>query len=214
MSDDGANCLHIAAPYGNLKLCKMLIDMHDFDVQLTLEKGWNAFHLSARGGHYEIFKFFIDKGISSQLLTNDESNCLHIAAKQRHVNFCKLLINKYGFDTHVTDKNGCAAFHFAARFGYYEIFKLFIDQGIDPHLKINNGMNCLHLAAMYRNSTFCKTLIENHNMDVQVTDRRRYTMLHYFGEIGSNEFFDLLIYMQVNIHISTKMEETVFTLQH
>ena len=214
VSDDGVNCLHIAALYGNLNLCKMLIDMHDFDVQVTLEKGWNALHLSARGGHYEIFKFFIDKGISSQLLTNDGSNCLHIAAKQRHVNFCKLLINKYGFDTHVTDKNGCAAFHFAARFGYYEIFKLFIDQGIDPHLKINNGMNCLHLAAMYRNSTFCKTLIENHNMDVQVTDRRRYTMLHYFGEIGSNEFFDLLIYMQANIHISTKMEETVFTLQH
>ena len=151
--------------------------------------GWTALHFSAEDGHYEVFKFFVDKGISSQLLTNDGSNCLHIAAKQRHVNFCKLLINKYGFDTHVTDKNGCAAFHFAARFGYYETFKLFIDEGIDPHLKINNGMNCLHLAAMYGNSTFCKTLIEKHNMDVQVTDNRGYIMLYYFAEIGRNEFF-------------------------
>ena len=48
----GMNCLHIAAQYGHLKLCKTLIDKHNFDVQVIDNNGWKALHFAAKNSSY------------------------------------------------------------------------------------------------------------------------------------------------------------------
>ena len=88
----GSNCLHIAANSGNLYICKTLINKHNFDVQLNDRYGWTALHYSASVGSYELVKYFADTGIHIKLKANDGKNCLHIAAKNGHLNLCKILI--------------------------------------------------------------------------------------------------------------------------
>ena len=38
-NNDGWNCLHVAALYGHLNLCKILIDKHKFDMHMTENDG-------------------------------------------------------------------------------------------------------------------------------------------------------------------------------
>ena len=47
---DGENCLHIAALYGHLNLCKTLISDHNFNVHITDNEGFTALHQSACNG--------------------------------------------------------------------------------------------------------------------------------------------------------------------
>ena len=42
------NCLHIAALYGHMILCRTLLDKHNFDMDAVDNNGWTALHYSAR----------------------------------------------------------------------------------------------------------------------------------------------------------------------
>ena len=79
-TNDGKNCLHLAAYYGHTHLCNKLIYNNKFDVNLADNIGWTALHYSAQSGNYELFTYFVDMGIDMFLKTNTGMNCLHIAS--------------------------------------------------------------------------------------------------------------------------------------
>ena len=201
----GKNCLHIAALYGHLGLCKTLIEKHNFDVHVNDKNGWTALHHSARSGSYELVTFFADLGTDIHVKTNIDGNCLHIAALYGHLNLCKTLVEKQNFDVYASNKNGWTALHHATRSGSFELFKFFIDLGTDINIKTNFGINCLHVAAFYGHFDLCKTLVEKHKFDVHMTDNEGWTALHASVRSGSYElvtFFTDLgndIYLKTNI---------------
>ena len=49
-TNDGKNCLHIAAAYGHLNLCKTLILKHNFHIYMTDNEGFTALYRSAQSG--------------------------------------------------------------------------------------------------------------------------------------------------------------------
>ena len=51
---DGKNCLHLAALSGNLKLCKLLVEKYEFDVNMADYHGWTALHCSVHNGSYKL----------------------------------------------------------------------------------------------------------------------------------------------------------------
>ena len=53
----GQNCLHIAALYGNIILCRTLLDKHNFDMHAVDNNGWTVLHYSARNGSYVLVSF-------------------------------------------------------------------------------------------------------------------------------------------------------------
>ena len=53
-TNDGGNCLHIAALIGHLSFCKILEDKRNFDVHMADKDGWTAPHYSARCGSYDL----------------------------------------------------------------------------------------------------------------------------------------------------------------
>ena len=57
-TNDGRNCLSIAALGGHLKLCKKLIYKHNFDIHMSDNDNWTALHYSARNGSYELVTYF------------------------------------------------------------------------------------------------------------------------------------------------------------
>ena len=49
-TNDGKNCLHIAALNGHLNLCKTLINKHNFDIDMADNEGFTVLHFSAING--------------------------------------------------------------------------------------------------------------------------------------------------------------------
>ena len=201
---NGRNCLHIAALYGHLNLCKTLIDKSNFNVQMTDRDGYTALHYSARKGCYDSIKFFTDIGTDIKLKTNNGMNCLHIAAHHDHLNLCKILINKNYFDGQISANDGCTALHYFAINGRYELIKFLADMGADINLKNNLGLNCLHIAALYGHLNLSKELINKHNTDVKIGDLGGSTALHYSAKNGSYELINLFADMGTDINLKTK----------
>ena len=54
-SNNGLNCLHIAAMYGHLDLCKILINKHNFDVHMATNDDSLPFHFSVQSGNFVFF---------------------------------------------------------------------------------------------------------------------------------------------------------------
>ena len=206
-TNNGKNCLHIAADYGYLNLCKMLISKHNVDVQLPDYNGWTALHHFAKKGSYELVKAVADMGVDINLKTNDGENCIHIAADYGHFNLCRTLISKQNVDVLLPNHVGWTALHYFAKRGSYELIKAVADMGIDINLKTNDGENCLHIAADYGHLNLCKTLISKHNIDVQLQNHIGWTALHYFAKKGSYELFKAVADMGVDINLKTNNGE-------
>ena len=165
---NGMNCLHIAATYGHLNLCKTLLNKHKFDVHMNDNKGFTGLHFSAKNGNYELVKFFVDKGTDILLKTKNGTKCLHLAAKNGYLNLCRTLVNIHVFDVQIPDNKGFTALHYSAQVGNYELVKFFFDEGTDIHLKTKSGINCLHFAAINEYLNLCKTLVSKHKLDVNI----------------------------------------------
>ena len=195
------NCLHIAALYGHLNLCKTLIDRYSFDVNMTDNEGWTALHFSAKNGSYELVRYFAEMGIDINQSTSDKMNCLHIAALYGHLNLCKILKDKHYFDVDTAAKDGWRVIHFSVRSGCYELVRYFVDKGSNIYLKTNDGKNCLHIAALSGDVNLCRTLIQKHNFDVNMTDNDGCTALHFSARNGSNELFTYFSNMSININL-------------
>ena len=60
--------------------------------------GWTALHNSTQSGNYKLVKFFVKKGAVIHLENFSGHNCLHIAARNGHLNLCQTIIDDHGFD--------------------------------------------------------------------------------------------------------------------
>ena len=148
-TNDGSNCLHIAAFHGHLNLCKKLIENLNFDGKMTDNDGWSALHYSARNDSHDLVIYFAEMGSKIYLKANDGSNCLHIAALNGHFNLCQTLIEKHKFDTHMIDNEVWTVLLYSVRSGSYELVAYLVEKEIDIYLKTNSGWSCLDIAACF-----------------------------------------------------------------
>ena len=201
------NCLHLAAVGGHLKLCKILINKHSFDVNQPMDEGFTAIHFSAQSGRYELFNLFAENGADVSAKSEEGLNSLHIAAFNGYVNLCKALIYKHNFDVLIGNNFGFTALHYSAEKGSYELVKFFVDMGTDIFLKTKNGNNCLHVAAFNGHLDLCKTLVNKHNFDVDMTDHEGLSALHHSVKSGKYELVKFFADKVADIHAKTKFGE-------
>ena len=202
-TNDGSNCLNIAAYQGHLNLCKMLIDKHKVDLHMTDNDGWTALHYSAQSGNCELVAYFAEMGIDIHLKTNDGGNCLHIAALKGHLNLCKMLIDKHKVDVNVADKRGWTAVHFSAQSGNCQLVAYFAEMGTDIHLKANDGNNCHNIAAFQGHLSLCKMLMDKHKIDLHMSNNDGWTALHYSAQRGNSEVVAYFAEMGTDICLKT-----------
>ena len=202
-TNDGSNCLNIAAYQGHLNLCKMLIDKHKVDLHMTDNDGWTALHYSAQSGNCELVAYFAEMGIDIHLKTNDGRNCLHIAALKGHLNLCKMLIDKHKVDVNVADKRGWTAVHFSAQSGNCQLVAYFAEMGTDIHLKANDGNNCHNIAAFQGHLSLCKMLMDKHKIDLHMSNNDGWTALHYSAQRGNSEVVAYFAEMGTDICLKT-----------
>ena len=113
----------------------MIIDKHNFDIQISDILGATPLHFSAINGSHQLVKYFVDTGTDINLKGIKGTNCLHIAAFYGKFDLCKTLRNKNNFDARIPNSDGWTALHFSASNGSYELVKYFTDEGIDINLK-------------------------------------------------------------------------------
>ena len=200
----GRNCLHIAALYGHLNLCKTLVDIHNFDVHLADNNGCTALHYSASSGSFELLTWLIGIGSNIDLKDNFGQNILHFAALSGHLNLCRTLLDKHKFNVDMADNGGCTALHFSTENGNYELITYFVNMESDIHLKDNSGRNCLHIAVLHGHLNLCKNLIDEDNFDVHMADYVGWRVLHYSTRNGSYELFTFFADKGSNVHIKIK----------
>ena len=209
---EGSNCLHIAALYGHLNLCRLLINKHKLDVHVANSKGWAALHCSVQDGSIDLFNLFADMTTDVHLKTGDGFNCLHIAALYGHLNLCKTLVNKHNFDVDMTANNGWSSLHISVVNGSYELVNFFTDMGANIHLKTNDGKNCLHIAALHGHLNLCKMFLDNYKFDVHMSDNNEWRPLHFSAKNGNFELFLYLLDKGSEIYCKTKNMENVLHL--
>ena len=208
----GENCFHISATYGHLNLWKTIINKHNFKMDMANDGGWTALHFPTRNGSFELVKFLVDKVTNIYAKTIAGENCLRIAARNGHLNFCKKLVKKYTFNVNLADNEGWTALHHSAHNGGYELVNFFVDMGADIHLKLNDGANCLYIAPLNRHPDLCKTLLDSHNFDVRYSDKHEWTALHCSARNGGFQLFSYLLLKGSGIYSKTKNMENVLHL--
>ena len=181
----------------------MIIDKHNFDIQISDILGATPLHFSAINGSYQLVKYFVDTGTDINLKGIKGTNCLHIATFYGKFDLCKTLRNKNNFDARIPNSDGWTALHFSASNGSYELVKYFTDEGIDINLKTYDGRNYLHIATYFEHLNLCKMLITKHNFDVQMVDNNGWTALHSSAKKGSYQLFKYFADIGTDITLKT-----------
>ena len=153
-----------------------------FHFNLADDNGWKKFHYFAENGHYEMIKCFADTGTNIHLAANDGKNCLHIAALNGHLRFCKALINSLNFDVNTTDNERLTALHCSIKNDSNQLIRFLKEKGADLHIKTKSG--ALY-GSIYGNWNLCKELINKHNFNVCMTDNYGYASTHCASSMGS-----------------------------
>ena len=162
-TQNGMNCLHIAALKGNLDLYKTLVNKHKFDVRMSDNDASALLHCSARNGCFELFSFLLEKGSEIYCKTKEMENVLHLSAASGHFEICEYVL-EYFFKDYV-ENNTKNQFSLNGKSYRSQVFYKY--STIFLHAMNSDGNTYLHLAANGNHSKVCKLLLKN---DTEITN--------------------------------------------
>ena len=162
-TNDGSNCLHIAAENGHLNLCKILIDKYNFDVDLKNNNGYNVLHFSSKNGSFDLFSYILGKGSEIYCKANDMKNVLHLSAHGGHFEICEFVLEYFTKD--FKENNNRKQYILNGKSYRSQVF--FKYSTIFLHAMDSDGNTYLHLAAEGNQAKTCELLLK---YDTSVTN--------------------------------------------
>ena len=136
-----------AASVGQLATVKAILGEHPDQINTYAPDGFFPLALAAFFGHADIVKFLLDQGADvQQAATNAQRvNALHAASANRHLNICRMLIDK-GIDVNAKQEGGFTPLQEAAQNGQLELVELLLQHGADAAAKNDQGQTALDIA--------------------------------------------------------------------
>ena len=139
---DGWNCTHIACHFGEAGMLHFLIDtIPSWDTRMTIKRGsdWledaTVGHLAASYDNGSL-EYLLQNGSLTNVdsLTRHHESLLFIAAKFGNSRGVSSLLDRKADYTVASDHGGASALHIAARCGWNEVLKTFIQMGCNLSL--------------------------------------------------------------------------------
>ncbi|PTQ41193.1 hypothetical protein MARPO_0035s0005 [Marchantia polymorpha] len=220
--DSNLTPLMLACQYGHERIVELLLE-HKADVRMRTELGWNCLHYAGRWGHFEVSRLII-KACAEMINDRTENGnlgevrtTLMLACENGHEDVVKLLL-EHKADVMIFSDFGWNCFHYAARWGGFEVSKLIIEacvviinigtlgtnsssssrsssssvlQGSTPDKNVMNETG-LMLACESGNEQVVRLLLA-HKADVMVYSECGRNCLHYAARWGHSEVSSLLI---------------------
>ncbi|KAJ8686428.1 hypothetical protein QAD02_022222 [Eretmocerus hayati] len=198
-SVEGSSSIHFAVEQNNEFFLMMLIerrvDVNDIVTSTGDDRGWNVLHVAAHNDHTKLVKFFLEKGIDINSLTNDGSSSLLLAIINNKKDSIQMLLEN-GADVSVRNKNSlnslCAAIKNENRELTKQLHSL--------------GANIQHLVE----EDIVQELLKQ-KMDIDEMTVDKSTALHF--ALHSNIITELLINYGIKIDAENEHGDTALCVQ-
>ncbi|KAL7286517.1 hypothetical protein TKK_0019253 [Trichogramma kaykai] len=131
--------------------------------EMDFERGiWFA----AQNNDMERLKTLLKKGVSPDIEDHSGYTALHYAARNRHVNICRELLDR-GANVNATTRSGKAtALQRAATQGCNNVIELLLKRNANPDMQDSDGFTALHRAVMSESVGAVKLLIPKTNLNL------------------------------------------------
>ncbi|CAG9760116.1 unnamed protein product [Ceutorhynchus assimilis] len=130
---DGMTCLHVAAEYGNLEACKVILDSsfaHKNFVNLQDDNGWTPLAWACDYNFFDIAKYFISNGADINIRDVQHNVPLHWAAFKGNTQVVELLLS-FNADINVQNVHGDTPLHLSARDDHYNCVIMLLSRKAD-----------------------------------------------------------------------------------
>ena len=148
-----------AASVGQLATVQSILAAQPDLINAYAPDGFFPLALAAFFGHADIVKFLLDHGADvQQAATNAQRvNALHAASANRHLDICRMLIEK-GIDVNAKQEGGFTPLQEAAHNGQLELVDLLLEHGADARTKNDQGQTALDVARASNHPEVVKAL--------------------------------------------------------
>ncbi|KXJ74703.1 hypothetical protein RP20_CCG013108 [Aedes albopictus] len=204
--NDGNTSLHFAVFYGKQEIVKMLIYKYNADFKIVNNRGKTLIHYAAEVGNLQIMQMLISSCVADiNAQDNDGNTPLHLAALNKKWGIVTMLIYKYNADFKIVNNRGKTLIHYVDEKEHMGIVKMLLDDyATDVNAQDNDGKTPLHFAAERYNMNIVKILMDDYAADVKAQDNYGRTPLHLAVLHSNQTFFDMLQYLQSNMHLGAK----------
>jgi len=187
--------IHQAASSGDLAKVRELVEKDPALIRLKDENGRTPLHWAARGVHFELLKFLVEKGAEVGAADASGTTALHSVAARGHFEACKMLIEK-GASVKAKNADGATPFYHAATAGSREILEYLLAHGANKtDLEIRNTWGRTPLCAVARDGgqpEILKVLVAL-GADVNAADSSGWTPIMLAAWRPNKEAVDVLL---------------------
>jgi len=126
--EHGRTCLIIAAYYGHLAICRLLLDK---GVQLEAKSsgGGTPLHHAAAQCHVEIVRLLCDRGADTEARSDNGERPLHSAAWKGHISVVKELIEERNAEINARADDGRTALRYARHNNKTDVAAYLVSRG-------------------------------------------------------------------------------------
>ncbi|KAJ3305909.1 hypothetical protein HDV03_000751 [Kappamyces sp. JEL0829] len=126
------SCLRYACSFGDLSICKLLVEHGALLHSATLARGWTGLHAACGQDHLAVVEYLVQCGADANMKSSDGLCPLHIAVIYgTQSNIIKALVDG-GADIERASDQGQTAFYLACRNQRAPAIRMLLSLGCDP----------------------------------------------------------------------------------
>ena len=193
---DGGTLLHIACEKGYINLVRTLIRDHNADINARDDHNNTPLHLAATEGKEDIALALINEfSCSTSVKGWSGGTLLHSACNGGCLNLVRTLIQDHNADVNAQDNHNDTPLHLAVEAGKENIAIALINE-FSCSMSVKKGWDggtLLHIACEKGYINLVRTLIRDHNADINARDDHNNTTLHLAATEGKEDIALALI---------------------
>ncbi|KAA0183809.1 26S proteasome non-ATPase regulatory subunit [Fasciolopsis buskii] len=168
---------------GKFKELSNLIDANPEVIRETDKTGRNLLHWAACGGHLDLLKVLLSKGLDKDSRDGSQWTPLMIAVSAGRESLVEYLIDEAKADVNVVNSTGQCPLHYAASKNRLRIAEMLLDAKASAAVQDWGGTTPLHRAITQGNLDMAKLLLEHCPSSLlSFADKEGFTPLHYACE--------------------------------